>query len=159
MWWCVGTSGTLWAMTATPDPEAPLAIAMKSRREDLGLTVVDAAELAGLSRSSWHELESGRRKTTFGDTLERIDDALQWERGTLRKVVRASNERIRNEIIVRASNRQRTADMKPPSSYLGGGFTRAHLAQVTQLLPEEDLAPLITLALELLAERLKPKQR
>jgi len=61
---------------------------IEDRREELGLTKAQAARIAGLSRSTWHEVETGQRTQTLADTLNLFDKALRYPRGTLRRVER-----------------------------------------------------------------------
>lgn len=146
--------------------ESPLATAVKQRREDLGLTIVDASQRARLSRSSWHEIESGRRRSTFGDTLERIDEALELNRGTLRRIVREANANARAthpcDIVYKGSDGSLTTVEVKQVGYMplaAGDAARQHLAKLIRLLPDEDIDDLVGRALELLSARLLPKQR
>ena len=49
---------------------------MKLKREKKGLSQSAAAELAGLSRQRWNDIESGRKPNIELDTLDRIAAAL-----------------------------------------------------------------------------------
>lgn len=61
---------------------------IEERRLQLGLTKSEAARLAGVSRGTWHEVESGKRVNMLADTLNLFDKALGYERGTLRQAGR-----------------------------------------------------------------------
>jgi DNA-binding XRE family transcriptional regulator len=50
---------------------------VEQRRLDLGLTKAAAARRAGVSRGTWHELESGHRPNMQPDTMHQIDVADQ----------------------------------------------------------------------------------
>src|SRR3982750_1873684 len=58
---------------------------IEERRLSLGLTKSEAARLAGVSRGTWHEVETGKRTNMLADTLNLFDKALAYERGTLNK--------------------------------------------------------------------------
>jgi len=49
-----------------------LAVRMRRRREELGLSKIDAATLAGIGRKTWTEIEAGQRQTIQTDTRRRI---------------------------------------------------------------------------------------
>jgi transcriptional regulator with XRE-family HTH domain len=68
-----------------------LAELVKHRREELDLTVRDAARLAGLSPSTWIKAEQGEVQPQ-GRTLAKIDKVLGWPSGTSR--ARLTGERL-----------------------------------------------------------------
>jgi transcriptional regulator with XRE-family HTH domain len=57
-------------------PES-LATKLRERREELGLSKVEAARRAGISRTTWHELEEGMRDGAHVGTLRQIAAALE----------------------------------------------------------------------------------
>src|SRR5262245_41161320 len=65
-----------------------LAEAMLQRREQLELTVVAAAERAGVARSTWHAIEGATRDRLAIATSSRIDRALDWLPGTAQRLFR-----------------------------------------------------------------------
>lgn len=76
-------------MTAAPQVNQPtLGEIIEERRLQLGLTKSEAARLAGVSRGTWHEVETGKRANMLADTLNLFDKALGYERGTLRQATR-----------------------------------------------------------------------
>jgi transcriptional regulator with XRE-family HTH domain len=76
-------------VTAAPKVNQPtLGEMIEEKREALGLTKSEAARLAGVSRGTWHEVESGKRTNMLAGTLDLFDKALGYERGTLRSVSR-----------------------------------------------------------------------
>ena len=68
----------------TPDP-ARLARIARDRRNELGLTQAQAADLAGVSDQTWLTLENGRNVSRR--TLSGVDQALRWRPGSARKVL------------------------------------------------------------------------
>jgi len=46
---------------------------IRTRRKALGVTVVAAAEAAGMSRVTWHRIERGELSVTFGAYLSALD--------------------------------------------------------------------------------------
>lgn len=72
--------------TNVPDGGPNLGAIIGERRESLGLTKSEAARRAGLSRGTWHGVESGQRTNMLAGTLDLFDQALAWERGTLRSL-------------------------------------------------------------------------
>lgn len=56
--------------------------AMRRRRGELGLNVVQASAAGGVSRGTWTELEKGVRLHVTAPTLYKVDRALEWEAGT-----------------------------------------------------------------------------
>lgn len=78
-------------VTAEPMEQTPrtLGEVIEDRRQQLGLTKSKAARLAGVSRGTWHEVESGKRTHMLADTLNLFDKALGYERGTLRNLGKA----------------------------------------------------------------------
>lgn len=65
-----------------------LGTAMRTRREELGLTVVDAVARAGVARSTWRELEAGSRTRLTASVAVGIDTALGWRQGTSAAIFR-----------------------------------------------------------------------
>ena len=61
---------------------------IEERRVKLGLTKAEAARRAGVSRGTWHEVESGKRTQTLAGTLALFDSALEYRQGTLRDKAR-----------------------------------------------------------------------
>ena len=59
---------------------------MLRRRGELGYTVTQATELAGISVSTWHALERGRRVTAQSRTFYAVDRALRWQPGTAQQL-------------------------------------------------------------------------
>lgn len=53
------------------------------RRVALDMTKTAAAERAGVSRRTWHEIEAGTRPASTAETLALFDQALQLPIGTL----------------------------------------------------------------------------
>src|SRR5438045_2192193 len=80
-------------VTAAQTSQASLGAIIEERREQLGLTKSEAARLAGVSRGTWHAVETGQRTNMLADTLNLFDKALKLERGTLRRASRGT-ERI-----------------------------------------------------------------
>lgn len=52
----------------------------------LRLNMADAARRAGVSRSTWYALETGKRTATLAGTLDAIDAVLELAPGTLRAI-------------------------------------------------------------------------
>lgn len=75
-----------------PQEEAPsLGDLVFARREMLHLSVAEAARRADVSRETWTAIEKGRRPNSQAATLDAMDDALEWERGTLRSMIGRSS--------------------------------------------------------------------
>lgn len=51
---------------------------IRKRREQLGLSPIQAAYKANFSEAYWRQFEGGQRKPQKIDTLMRIADALDW---------------------------------------------------------------------------------
>jgi transcriptional regulator with XRE-family HTH domain len=64
-----------------------LGTVVRNRREQLKITQSEAARRAGLGRTTWIEIEQGKRPQALPATLDRIDEALEWEPGTLRSLL------------------------------------------------------------------------
>jgi transcriptional regulator with XRE-family HTH domain len=64
-----------------------LGAVVRNRREQLKITQSEAARRAGLGRTTWVEIEQGKRPRALPVTLDSIDQALDWEPGTLRSLV------------------------------------------------------------------------
>jgi transcriptional regulator with XRE-family HTH domain len=80
-------------MTRPDDPEQHhFARAVTLRRERLGLTQAEAYKKAGISRSAWHHIETGRTKNPQTDTLNGIARALQTDSTTIRAVLRGETD-------------------------------------------------------------------
>src|SRR5262245_42361147 len=56
---------------------------IRTARVGLGISKTQAADAAGGSRRTWHELEEGQRATTTAETLACIDETLRFTPGTL----------------------------------------------------------------------------
>jgi transcriptional regulator with XRE-family HTH domain len=71
--------------TTTPATNAASLIGntIREARERLGLTKTEAALSAHISRKTWHELEAGVRDAPHRPTLQRVEQALDMEPGTL----------------------------------------------------------------------------
>lgn len=81
---------------------------IRNRREQLKLSQVAAAKRAGISRSTWIELEAGVRPEPQSSTLDRIDTALDWKPGTLRSLVGRTTPAVDNYLYATTNaNRQR----------------------------------------------------
>lgn len=65
-----------------------IADAMRSRREELGMTVVDAVDKTGISRSTWKDLEATRRNGLSAPTGTKLDGFFEWPRGTSAQLFR-----------------------------------------------------------------------
>lgn len=60
-----------------------LGLAIKARREELGMTTQQAlADAAGITRQSVQSLESGKRRTRMPVSIGPVEKALGWEPGT-----------------------------------------------------------------------------
>lgn len=66
-----------------------LAAVVREQRLARRLTMKRAAELAGIGRSTWYAIESGKRTETYAGTLDKIDMVLELAPGTLRAIVEA----------------------------------------------------------------------
>lgn len=64
-----------------------LGTVIRNRREQLKITQSDAARRAKLGRTTWIEIEQGKRPQALPGTLDSIDEALEWEPGTLRSLI------------------------------------------------------------------------
>ena len=61
------------------EPDDPdIAQAMRARREELGLSVSQMSERAGVSAQTWRNYESGRSRVR-ADKQDSVWDALGWE--------------------------------------------------------------------------------
>jgi hypothetical protein len=58
-----------------------LAVEMKARRAELGLSVAEAADRAEMSRSNWFAIEGAQRDRITTRSLRGIDRALDWPIG------------------------------------------------------------------------------
>lgn len=65
------------------DQLTAIARKVRERRETLGLSVRQAAALAGVTRATWADVEAGKREHVRGRTLDAIDQALRFTPGTL----------------------------------------------------------------------------
>jgi Helix-turn-helix domain len=66
-----------------------LAQAIIQHRAELGLTQLEAIAQSGLGRSTWRDLEKGRRSGMSASTGVRLDDWLGWPRGSAFEVFQA----------------------------------------------------------------------
>lgn len=76
--------------TETTDRTMPgprLGMLIEERRHQLKLSKVAAAKRAGINRGTWHEVENGTRTNIMPETLSLIEAALEWEPGTLFKLM------------------------------------------------------------------------
>lgn len=69
--------------TARNGQSDSLAEYIHRRRVELDLTKAEAARRAGLSRRTWHLVETGERTDSTAVTLSQFDQALQLPEGTL----------------------------------------------------------------------------
>src|SRR5262249_17481002 len=65
-----------------------IADALKRRREELGMTVVDAVRQTDVSRSTWRDLEAERRPGLSAPVGVKLDLFLDWPAGTTVRVFR-----------------------------------------------------------------------
>jgi len=84
---------------------------IEERRLELGLTKSEAARRAGVSRGTWHEIESGRRAQMLAGTLALFDSALSLERGTLRRLS-TRGQRPGADLLFEAETSTVVADIK-----------------------------------------------
>ena len=74
-------------MTTTRERRAQrIAQAVRTRREQLALTMTEAARRAELSWPTWQRVESGEQDTFKGPTIKGISKALQWPEDWLIKL-------------------------------------------------------------------------
>ena len=64
--------------------EPTLGTLVEARREELGLTKSEAARQAGISRGTWHEIETGKRQQVQPDKLNSVARVLQLRPDVLR---------------------------------------------------------------------------
>lgn len=90
-----GGTVTPWRVVSQPVNPSPSSVnqpslgdIIRERRLTIGLTKSEAARRAGVSRGTWHDVESGRRSNMLADTLNLFDQALGLPRGTLRNAGR-----------------------------------------------------------------------
>lgn len=62
-----------------------LAERVKKRREQLNLSVIRAARVAGISKDTWKRVERGEPVRHI--TYDKVEDALQWTVGSCRKII------------------------------------------------------------------------
>lgn len=60
-----------------------VAAIIAERRQALGLSMAACSTKAVVSRSTWHDIEHGKRKAVHPRTLERFEEVLGLEPGTL----------------------------------------------------------------------------
>lgn len=76
-------------MTRPRDPRSKLAAFVKARRQELGLNKSEAYKKAGISRSAWHQIETGQTKKPQDGNINGIAHALKvsppWLREQLRR--------------------------------------------------------------------------
>ena len=116
-------------------PEAAirkLAHAVKDRRRNLGLTQVEVWHAGGPSNSTLTAIESGTQPRFSRSTLRKLDDGLQWERGTAASIL---------------------ADAEPALVTGGGAVTAASNALAD--VPTSTLAEIVRAAMDELQRRLR----
>ena len=69
-----------------------LAVAVKTRRRDLGLDQSDLAAAARLSTRTISEIESEKDRTRHNTTYRKLDKALQWPDGTSLHIYRTGTK-------------------------------------------------------------------
>jgi transcriptional regulator with XRE-family HTH domain len=74
-------------MTRPRDSGSRLASFVQSRRKDLGLNQSEVYTRAGMSRSAWHQIETGQTKKPQDKTINRIAEALEVDPDRLRSVL------------------------------------------------------------------------
>lgn len=67
------------SMTATWTPPATFGSRLRDAREDLGLTIEEAAAKCGLSRSTWTTWENGAKPRDMATVVEKISRGLSVE--------------------------------------------------------------------------------
>lgn len=73
-------------MVSAGERERPtLGESVRERRERLGLTVVEAANRAGVSKGTWISLEGDARRT-LPHSYAAIEKALRWAPGSIRAI-------------------------------------------------------------------------
>jgi transcriptional regulator with XRE-family HTH domain len=76
----------LMAKAGQDDTDAKrLGAAIENERLKLGLSKSEAARRAGVSRTTWIDIENGRRANSNKTTLQLLEKALQLDRGALRR--------------------------------------------------------------------------
>jgi transcriptional regulator with XRE-family HTH domain len=85
----------------TDEARKALGVRVRRRREDLGLTIDQAAELASLSPVTWSRVEFGR--AVRGLTYAAVDHVLEWTSGSSRTILEGGEARILSSIEVEIS--------------------------------------------------------
>ena len=70
----------------------PIGKTIEARRNELGLSKVEASRRAGVNRGTWHDIEEGRRHGMLPNTLLRIDKAMRWDPGTTYRMISGTAE-------------------------------------------------------------------
>jgi hypothetical protein len=83
-----------------------LGAVIEERRRNLKLSKSEAARLAGVGRGTWHEVEGNIRLNVTSETLDRMDEALGWDPGTLASLARPL------ELKTQVYSEQRLAEMR-----------------------------------------------
>lgn len=79
-----------------------LGLAIKARREELGLTTQQAlADAAGVTRQTVQSLESGKQRTRMPATIAPIEKALGWEPGTAARILAGDDPSSQNGVTPR----------------------------------------------------------
>ncbi|MEU8334875.1 helix-turn-helix transcriptional regulator [Micromonospora tulbaghiae] len=73
-------------MVNTGEWNPTLGTYVRERRERLGMTVIEAAEHAGVARGTWINVESDSRKT-LPHNYAGIERALRWAPGSVRSIL------------------------------------------------------------------------
>lgn len=68
------------------DPRQRLGALVKQRRQELGLSVKRAAEMAKVDRNTWIALEAATRSLTDAKWVS-VEEVLQWPSGSIQKIV------------------------------------------------------------------------
>lgn len=128
-------------MTAAQNLNHPsLSEMIEERRLQLGLTKSQAARLAGVSRGTWHEVESGKRTNMLADTLNLFDKALGYERGHLRKATRGGIELDESDAV----GPQHVVDFKDHAGRrLGENELRMQLVRYAATARSDELAQVV----------------
>jgi hypothetical protein len=74
-------------MPIGPDARQRLATAVDRRQGDLGLPWRDIADAGGLSLKTLYNIRLGKAAELRSDTPHKLDDGLQWERGSTASIL------------------------------------------------------------------------
>lgn len=110
-----------------------LALAITDRRQELGLTVVEAAKRAGVARSTWSDLELLKRERITASVARRVDDVLGWAPGTTLQAFQVSEQSDSNYAF-------RSVVGLSPDAQFGPADGRARLERVIRQLSDADAA-------------------